>query len=248
MSQAYIGTSGWSYLHWAKGRFYPPGLKQGEWLRFYGERFRTVEINMTFYRLPKVEMLDRWHAVTHPDFRFAVKLWRWISHDKRLADCARGLRRFFEVTATLRAKRGPLLVQLPPSLRKDAGLLKGFLETLVDAAGDCPWRVVVEFRRTDWLCDEVIEVLNRHGASLCLADLPRCPITEPNMADFVYVRRHGPRARYCRCYAPEHIAADAARVRQWLKDGRDVYVYYNNDVEGYAVKNARQLIQALDEA
>lgn len=244
--KCYIGTSGWSYAHWAKGRFYPKGLKQGDWLGFLAERFDTVEINASFYRVPKPEFVTRWRTVTGGRFRFAVKLWRRITHEKRLRDCGSELSTFFAAMDGLGPKRGPLLVQLPPSLRKDAGLLDDFLAALKAAAGRTRWKPAVEFRNRDWLCDEVYELLSRREAAICLADMPRCPITEPNDASFVYVRRHGPGGRYRDCYASRHITADAARVRGWLADGRDVFVYYNNDIDGHAVDNARQLREAVD--
>jgi len=205
VGRCYVGTSGWSYPHWAKGRFYPKGLKQGQWLGFFAQHFDTVEVNMTFYRLPKLAMLTRWREVTPSHFRFAVKLSRRITHEKRLADCAGELKTFFEVTAELGPKRGPLLVQLPPSLRMDIGLLDRFLSDLKDAAGESPWRVTVEFRREDWLAEPVYELLDRYDAALCLADMPGCPITKPNGASFIYVRRHGPGGRYHGCYSMDHI-------------------------------------------
>jgi uncharacterized protein YecE (DUF72 family) len=243
--KCYIGTSGWSYAHWAKGRFYPQGLKQGEWLRFFSGQFSTVELNSSFYRLPRPEFVARWRSVTGGRFRFAVKLWRRITHVKRLLDCERELADFLAVANEFGPKRGPLLVQLPPSLRKDAARLDEFLTLSKKAAGRTRWKVAVEFRNPDWLCDEVYALLTRHKAALCLADLPRCPITEPNDAPFVYVRRHGPGGGYRGCYTSQHIAADAAQVRRWLADGRNVYVYYNNDIGGHAVDNARQLMEAV---
>jgi uncharacterized protein YecE (DUF72 family) len=247
----YIGTSGWSYTHWAKGRFYPRGMKPGDRLAFLAEHFSTVEINSSFYRLPRPEMIARWRSVTRPGFRFAVKLWRRITHEKRLQDCGAELADFLALVGALGSKRGPLLVQLPPSLRRDEARLDGFLTQLRAAARPAAgkrarrWAVTVEFRNPEWLCDEVYRLLTRHRAAVCLADLPRCPITEANAAPFVYIRRHGPGGRYRGCYGPEHIAGDARRIRAWLASGRDVYVYYNNDLEGYAVDNARQLMAAV---
>jgi uncharacterized protein YecE (DUF72 family) len=108
------------------------------------------------------------------------------------------------------------------------------------------WRVAVEFRNKDWLCSEVYELLARHDAAVSLADLPRCPITEPNDASFVYIRRHGPGGGYRGCYTSEQVSVDASRIRQWIVAGKDVFVYYNNDIDGHAVDNAGQLSQALD--
>jgi len=243
-STAYIGTSGWSYKDWGNGRFYPKGLRSTKWLEFYGERFGTVELNMSFYRLPKPDVVKRWHGMVDPEFRFAIKLSRIVTHRKRLKDCEEALDAFFGAVSAFGDKRGPLLVQLPPSLKRDEQLLAGFLDDLERVSGRTRWRVVVEFRDKGWLCDDVHKVLDAHGAALCLADLGPCPITEPNDVDFVYVRRHGPsERRYHGCYTERQVASDAAHVRAWLKEGRDVYVYYNNDFEGYAVDNAQGLIR-----
>ncbi|MBN2562840.1 MAG: DUF72 domain-containing protein [Phycisphaerae bacterium] len=245
-AKCHIGTSGWSYAHWAKGRFYPKGLKQTEWLAFFARQFDTVEVNMSFYRLPKPEMVARWGRMTGSRFRFAIKLWRRITHEKRLADCGAELGDFFAVLNLLGSKRGPLLVQLPPSMRKDVGRLDTFLTEQRKAAGRSRWKVAVEFRNTDWLCEEVCTVLDRHGAGLCLADLPQCPITRPNDAAFVYMRRHGPGGSYRGCYTPRHVAADAGQIRGWLESDKEVFVYYNNDINGHAVDNARQLLKAIE--
>lgn len=244
--RCYIGTSGWSYSDWAGGRFYPKGLRQGGWLSFFAKQFSTVEVNMSFYRLPKTDMLERWHSMTGSGFVFALKLWRRITHEKRLADCSRELRDFFAVTEILGAKRGPLLVQLPPSMRTDLDRLDAFLTEVNAASPKFTWRVAVEFRNRDWRTEETCVLLDRHDAALCLSDMPRCPIGEPNNASFVYVRRHGPTGSYSGCYSDEQIAADAARVRTWLKRGRDVYIYFNNDIEGHAVDNARQLRERVE--
>lgn len=241
----HIGTSGWSYAHWAKGRFYPKGLKPGEWLRFYARHFTTVELNASFYRLPREEIVTRWRETVGPRFRFAVKLWRRITHEKRLADCRDELARFFAVAGEFGPKRGPLLVQLPPYMGKDIDLLKGFLADLRSVISRSRWRITVEFRNPTWLCDAVYDLLDRQRVALCLADLERCPITEPNNADFVYIRRHGPGGQYRGCYASQHIADDAERILRWLANGRDVFVYFNNDVEGHALDNAAQLMDAL---
>jgi uncharacterized protein YecE (DUF72 family) len=243
-SQLYVGTSGWSYQHWAAGRFYTKGLKPGDWLAFLSQRFPTVEVNSTFYRLPRETSVDRWCKVTGRTFRFAVKLWRMITHRKKLVDCDEHLRDFFRIARGFGAKRGPLLVQLPPSLHKDVARLDAFLKRLRKAMGRLRWRVAVEFRHASWDDAETTALLDAHDAALCLADMPRCPFTEPGNVDFAYVRRHGPGGRYRGCYAEEHIADDADQIGAWLNAGKDVYVYYNNDIGGHAVDNARQLLTA----
>jgi uncharacterized protein YecE (DUF72 family) len=174
-------------------------------------------------------------------FRFAVKLWRRITHERRLRGFEAELKSSLGVVGGFGAKRGPLLVQLPPALRRDDKLLEDFLSALRAAAGRRRWRVAVEFRSPDWLCDDVLALLDARDAALCLSDLPRCPSTEPNAASFVYVRRHGPTGRYRGRYTARHLAADTKRIDAWLATGRDVYVYYNNDIGGHAVDNAREL-------
>ncbi|MHC4445173.1 MAG: DUF72 domain-containing protein [Planctomycetota bacterium] len=243
--KCYIGTSGWCYAHWAKGRFYPKGLKQGDWLGFFAQHFDTVEINSSFYRLPKLEMFTRWRNLTGSRFRFAVKIWQRITHHKRLANCTREIKDFLAAASHLGPQRGPLLVQLAPTMHKDVGRLDAFLSELTNNMGRSPWRIAVEFRNTDWLCQLVYKLLDGHGAALCLADMSSCPITEANNVDFIYIRRHGPGGRYRGCYPADHIHADAEKLCQWLDAGKDVYVYYNNDVEGYAIDNARQLNEII---
>jgi len=239
--RCYIGTSGWSYAHWAGGRFYPRGLKPGDWLPFLAERFNTLEINSSFYRPPRPQFIRRWKATTGAGFRFAIKLWRRITHDKKLTDCEQELGDFLNIVSQLGPRRGPLLVQLPPSLHKDVECLAQFVRLLRRRLGRRDWPVAIEFRCPTWLCDEVYTLLSEKGIAVCLADLPRCPVTQPNDAPLVYVRRHGPGGHYRGSYGAAEIAADAASIRQWLAEGRDVYVYYNNDADGYAPENARQL-------
>ncbi|MFQ6049145.1 MAG: DUF72 domain-containing protein, partial [Phycisphaerae bacterium] len=209
----YVGTSGWAYKHWAAGRFYPQGLRPSEWLGYLAERFPTVEVNSSFYRLPSESMVQRWCDLTGPQFRFAVKLWRLITHRKRLIDCREPLGVFLAVAKTFGRKRGPLLVQLPPSMHKDLPRLERFLDDLRAAMGRTTWRLAVEFRHPSWADDQTTALLDAHRAALCLADMPSCPFTEPGQADFIYIRRHGPGGRYRGRYSPRHIAADAQRIR-----------------------------------
>lgn len=244
-AQLHVGTSGWSYAHWAKGRFYPKGLRQGEWLKYYSGHFSTVEVNSSFYHLPKAEIVARWREATGDAFRFAVKLWRRITHDKKLADCSEELSVFLAAVEAFGPKRGPLLVQLPPGLGCDAARLDAFLTELDRQTAGRRWPAAVEFRNESWLTDGVYEVLDRHGAALCLADMGRCPITRPNNAGFVYIRRHGPAGSYRGDYPLEDLKRDAKSIRRWLATGRDVWVYFNNDAEANAVTNARQLMDLL---
>ncbi len=242
-----IGTSGWIYKHWANGVFYPPRLAQRQWLPYFMEHFDTVEVNATFYRLPTEAMAKRWAELATPGFRYAIKLWRMITHMKKLKDCAEQLERFFAAVDHLGERRGPLLVQLPPMLGLDLARLEAFLDELAEATAAQPWAVAVEFRREDWLAPEVTRALDRRGAALVLQDMHYLKIEQPNAAPFVYIRRHGSTGSYSGDYAPAEIEADARRIEGWLGEGRDVWVYYNNDVGGAAIRNARQLIERLQE-
>jgi len=240
-AQLRVGTSGWSYPHWAKGVFYPRGLKQGDWLRFYADHFDTVEVNMTFYRLPRKELLERWVSMTPSRFRFAVKLWRRITHFKKLAECEEELETFVETMSVLGAKHGPLLVQLPPTLHCDLERLDTLLTMLRTARGRRRWPVAVEFRHKSWLCTEAYAVLVKHAATVCLADMPRCPVVTPNSAPIIYIRRHGPTGRYHGSYTKNRLKSDAKAIHGWVADDRTVYAYFNNDNDGHAVTNAKTL-------
>ena len=237
----FVGTSGWSYKHWAQGVFYPRGLKQSDWLAYYATHFCTVEVNMTFYRLPHTSMLQRWYRETPDGFCFAIKLWRRITHEKRLKNCVEDLCGFFETLAPLRPKWGPLLVQLPPSMSCDLTLLDEFLHALQSVSCNPEMKTAFEFRNPSWINQRTLEVLCRYGAALCIADMPRSKTTEPNEVDFVYVRRHGPKGNYRSSYDEGFLRAEASRIQRWLQEGKCVYVYFNNDIDGFAVENAKQL-------
>jgi uncharacterized protein YecE (DUF72 family) len=243
--QLHVGTSGWSYRHWAKGRFYPRGLKQGQWLEFYSQHFDTTEVNSSFYRPPRENLIERWREITADHFRFAIKLWRQITHQKKLVNCREDLKEFFKVTEDLGSKHGPLLIQLPPSLHFDLQVLENFLKDLRKTAPDNIQRWTVEFRHKSWLCEEAYELLDQYNTAVCLADMPRCPITEPNETNLVYIRRHGPGGSYRERYSQEQIQVDADSIASWLQQDRQVYVYFNNDINGYAIENARELIEAV---
>ena len=241
-ARAYIGTSGWNYGHW-KEVFYPRGVRQSDWLGYYARHFDTAEVNNSFYRIPASAVVAHWIEQVPARFRFAVKLWRGITQFRKLRECGEYLENFFDAFRPLPAqKRGPLLVQLPPHMGRNDERLDSFLDEVRQVTAPERWKVAVEFRNESWLCRPVYRILDRHRAALCLHDMAgRAPVSEPNDASFVYVRRHGPTGSYSGRYTQEHIDDDARRVRAWLDEGRTVYVYYNNDVAGHAVHNALQL-------
>ncbi len=244
-ARAYVGASGWNYSDWRR-RFYPQGLRQADWLKHYAGRFDTVEINNSFYRVPGAEHVAEWSRQTPARFRFAVKMWRGVTHYKKLKDCGEHLKKFFAPVSRLpTGQRGPLLVQLPSTQGKDLAKLDAFLAVLKEIVHPDRWKTAVEFRNRQWLCPETYRLLDRRRAALCLHDMPPADAAEPNDASFVYLRRHGPVGDYGDSYSDRAVEADARRLRRWLDEGRTVFVYYNNDRQGCAVRDAQRLIEAI---
>ena len=234
-ARVYVGCAGWSYDDW-QGVFYPTRKPRGfDRLEYVSRFFDAVEINSTFYRMPRGNVCDSWRCRTPGDFCFAVKLNRLITHRKRLIDPAELLGAFCESVDLLGDKLGVILVQLPPRWKAAAGRLEDFLAM---CRRGCRW--AVEFRDSSWLCEEVFASLRRHNAALVVHDLiadhPR-DVT----ADFVYLRFHGAGQKYGGCYSPQALSAAARRICGLLDDGLDVYAYFNNDAHGHAVRTARDL-------
>jgi uncharacterized protein YecE (DUF72 family) len=228
------------YRDW-RGVVYPEKLPQRLWFEHYAQRFDTVELNATFYRLPTVAAVERWAAQAPERFVYAAKLGAFGSHRMKLRDAASWLPNHLDRVRRLGAHLGPTLVQLPPRWKRDVARLDEFLTVATDLAGDLRW--AVEMREESWLDDEVYAVLERHGAALCihdlLADHPWICTT-----DWTYVRFHGPRAleaKYRGAYTGRRLRPVAERLGAWLASGRDVYAYFNNDFEGHAVTDATWL-------
>lgn len=242
----FIGTSGWIYPHWREV-FYPPGLPSSRWLSFYAQNFATVEVNHTFYRLPRPDPVRAWAASVPERFLFAVKVPGLITHRLKLRGIERAVRSFLEALLPLDRKLGPLLLQLPPRLQPSPSLLGEALRLFRVHARALGWPALdlaVEFRDGRWLGAETYVVLEEEGASLCLADWP-WPLEGPLTAPFVYVRRHGSQGGYWGSYSREELGREAQRIARWVEEGRRVYLYFNNDAGGYAVRNARELQELL---
>jgi len=240
MAKAYVGTSGWNYPSWP-GVFYPKDLPSRNFLEFYAGEFSTVEVNYSFYRLPKPDTFAKWASQVPKDFLFSVKASRFISHIKRLRGVKEGWHKFVRHAKTLGPQLGPVLVQLPPHFPCDTARLARFLKM---AAPSVP-RLVCEFRNDSWLTDEVYDLLQRHNAALCIADSARYRRVDVLTADFTYIRFHGRNQMFASNYSKAELAKEARQIRGYLDQGLDVYVYFNNDAKGYAVKNARTLIGLL---
>jgi uncharacterized protein YecE (DUF72 family) len=228
-----IGTSGWQYRHW-KERFYPQGVPQRAWLEHYADRFTTVESNNAFYMLPKPETFEAWRTRTPEDFVMAVKVNRYITHIRRLRDATDSVERFLAAARRLDGKLGPALLQLPPNLKADVASLREVL----DAFGNRV-RVAVEFRHASWFTDEVRSVLEQRGIALCLADRHSKPVTALwRTAEWCYLRLHEGAAEPHPCYGRTSLATWAARLAERWDAQADVYVYFNNDGRGCALRDA----------
>jgi uncharacterized protein YecE (DUF72 family) len=235
-----IGCSGWNYKHWRE-RVYPKGLPARRWLEHYATLFDTVEVNATFYRLPTTKAVAGWVEQTPDGFVFAVKMSRYLTHIKRLAGAAESVALFYErIEPLVRSpKLGPVLWQLPANFHRDDERLAGALRALP------PGRHAFEFRHESWFVDEVYELLRAHGAALVIGDAPNRPFqTHELTTDWTFLRfHHGSRGRNGN-YSERELEGWAQRIEKW-RDRVDVYAYFNNDWEGYAVNNGLWLRRRL---
>jgi uncharacterized protein YecE (DUF72 family) len=232
-----IGTSGWTYKHW-KGLFYPDDLPQNRWFEYYTKFFDTVELNATFYRLFPEKTFIGWKEKAPEGFRFAVKLWRWITHRKRLSNVAEDLSTFCRRAEKLEDSLGPVLIQLPPGLKWSSELFINFIECL---PRNFLW--TIEFRRQEWLNEAFCSMVRQHNIALAYADHPYVEI-KPGEAfgPFIYLRFHGAAGDvYAGSYPDDELNAWADRIKNWIDQGKDVWVYFNNDLDGHAVRNAEYL-------
>jgi uncharacterized protein YecE (DUF72 family) len=236
-----IGCSGWNYQHWRNGVFYPPRLPARRWLEYYAEHFDTVEVNSTFYRLPRENAVASWARESPSGFLFAVKMSRYVTHIKRLRDLPPSLELFYSrIRPLVRSpKLGPMLWQLPGTFHRDDERLAQALE-LLPAGRHC-----FEFRHESWFVDEVYELLRSHGVALVIGDTPTRPFQAHELtADWTFIRfHHGTRGRSSN-YSQRELEEWAERIGTWAEQV-DVYVYFNNDWNGYAVQNGLWLKRRL---
>jgi uncharacterized protein YecE (DUF72 family) len=234
-----IGCSGWNYAHWRHGVFYPERCPPARWLRHYAQFFDTVELNNTFYRLPRTSAVARWVAETPPSFVFAVKVSRYVTHIKRLAETDLHLPLLLErIEPLLRSpKLGPLLWQLPPTFRRDDERLAAALDAFPPAL-----RHAVEFRHESWFAPDVTALLRERNVALVIADRPEIASfqTHELTADFTFVRFHHGSRGIGGNYSDRELDEWAERIRSWRERG-DVFAYFNNDWEGFAPRNALRL-------
>jgi len=231
----HIGTSGWHYDHW-RSRFYPEKLTKPKWLEFYATNFTTVELNNSFYRLPSEAAFATWRDSSPANFTFAVKVSRFITHIKRLRDTEEAVEKFISRAQILGEKLGPLLYQLPPNMHRNDERLESFLSILPQGM-----KHVFEFRHQSWLEEPVFNILHKYNIGLCVFNMPSlsCPLVAT--ADFAYVRFHGSTGLYWSCYSDEELTDWAKRLVDLAVNLKAVYIYFNNDAEAFAVRNAMTL-------
>ena len=236
----HIGTSGWHYKHWS-GTYYPANLAAGDYLDYYCKRFQTVEINNSFYQLPEVETLESWRETVSGDFTFAVKANRYITHMKNLKDAQEAVENFLERVVILGDQLGPILFQLPPKWDLNLERLRTFLQGLPQ-----DFRYTFEFRDPRWFDDDVLALLREHQAAFCIYHLKGRLSPREVTADFVYIRLHGPlEEAYQGKYGKDQLAGWAGAIAAWARQGKDVYCYFDNDMEGFAPENATELKEML---
>lgn len=236
MGAIHIGTSGWNYRHWF-GRFYPPHLRQPEMLSFYAKYFETVEINNTFYRLPEIKTFNTWRDTAPEHFLFALKASRFITHMKKLTAPKTSSKKLFNRMRRLEETLGPILFQLPTGWPRNDERLANFLASL-----PAEHQYVFEFREASWFTRDIFDLLTKHNAAFCIHDFRGERTPKEITADFTYIRMHGPRkTAYSGSYPARVLKQWAEQIQSWQDKLRETYVYFNNDAEGNAIKNALTL-------
>ncbi len=237
--QFHVGTSGWHYKHWL-GDFYPKKFSPGKMFSWYAREFHTVEINNSFYRLPEERTFQNWNAQAPPGFIFAVKASRFITHIKRLRDAADSIDLFLSRAKPLGTTLGPVLFQLPPNWKLNLGRLAEFLDILPKK-----YKYVVEFRDLSWCVPQVYDLLRTHNVAFCVHDWRDMPWPKELTADFTYLRFHGSGSCYGGNYPDQHLRSWSNLLESWNPQLREAFIYFNNDIGGHAIRNARTLRSLL---
>ncbi len=237
-----IGTSGWHYDHWIC-RFYPQTMRKENWLEYYAQRFDTVEINNTFYHMPREQTMINWRDKVPPDFLFAVKASRYITHIKKLHNTTEEVARFFALVDLLGDRLGPILYQLPPSLHKNLQRLDEFILSLPNRDS-----AVLEFRDKSWYDQETFDLMNQRGVALCVHDMGDKAPPRLVTGRVAYVRFHGTNGRYAGNYPDPVLRGWADWLKAEIPNVRAIYAYFNNDVSGHALNNARTLREMMGTA
>lgn len=237
--QVQVGCSGWFYWHW-RGIFYPDTKRTDTWFKHYVENFDTVELNAPFYSWPKDTTVKTWKRNAPEHFRYSVKVNSLITHEKRLRRTKRLIEKFYQIENILGPKLGCFLFQFPPSYKYTPSRLRSIITQL-----DPRYRNAVEFRHKSWWRNSVYRALTKRDLIFCSVSGPRLPDDLIKTADAVYLRFHGRTRWYRHDYTTEELAEWANRIRG--SGAREAWIYFNNDREGFAIKNARELIRQLQE-
>jgi len=235
----FIGTSGWMYDHW-KGNFYPKNLSKDKMLKYYSTQFRTVEINNTFYKLPKKNTVINWYQKSEDNFLFSVKANRYITHMKNLKDCEEPISNSLKKIKNLKEKLGPILFQLPPQWHKNYSRLKNFLDVLNE-----DFLYVIELRHPSWFTEEIFQLLRDKNVSLCIHDITGDFTPQKITADFIYIRFHGPEGNYHKKYSNNEISIWTEKIFKWYNENITIFVYFNNDAYGRSTENASEMVKEL---
>jgi uncharacterized protein YecE (DUF72 family) len=237
----YIGTSGWQYYHW-KVKFYPENLPSKDFLRFYSKYFNTVEINTSFYHFTKKSTFEKWEKAVNKNFLFSIKLHRLFTHFRKLKlnkDDKRILKETIESYKVLGKNLGPILIQLPPSLKKDLKVLEKFLKNFKNL------KLAIEFRHKSWLDKETYNFLKKKKIAFVISDSPRWSTDIVKTTDFVYIRFHGKPKLFSSKYEKEELQRYAREIKK-LKP-KILFAYFNNDAEGYAIEDALEFKKILSQ-
>lgn len=237
----FIGCSGWHYLHW-RNDFYPANTRPSDFLGLYLNEFDTVEINNSFYRLPSENALLTWRDAVPVDFQFSVKASRFITHNKKLKDSGDSFALFFNRITLLGDKLGPILFQLPPRWNYNGDRLEEFASAL-----PVGMKYVFEFRNADWMRDEAYAILRKYSTAFCIHDMAQSCTPEIVTSKLAYVRFHGPQGTYQGSYSDETLNNWAFKIVEWKKKHIQVYIYFNNDIGGFAPRNAKTLKKFVDD-
>jgi uncharacterized protein YecE (DUF72 family) len=239
----HIGTSGWSYRDW-KGIFYPEKLKSIEWLSFYAKTFRSVEIDSSFYHLPRKQTVEKWVDKVPDGFFFSAKMSRYLTHIKRLQQPHETLQHFFDVFEPMKHRMGPVLIQLPPSLLFDRSFTEQLYLLLKRKYSD--YRFALEGRHPSWLKNESLELMAQYNIAFVIAQSGHgFPYGEHITAHDIYFRFHGPKELFASLYTTQALQQYAQLFQKWQTQNHTVWIFFNNDFHGYAIENALQLEEIL---
>jgi len=237
--KVYIGTSGYYYPNWIK-KFYPEDLKSSDYITYYQKFFNTVEINSTFYHMPKPSTMKTLKSKVSKDFKISVKAPKIITHIKKLKNCNEELLKFFDSISNLKENLGVVLFQLLPQLKFDKDLLLDFISNLKPDI-----KYAFEFRHKTWLNSDTYEILKKFNISFVITHGDNYPFEKVETADFVYIRLHGPKELYASSYSLEELREWSIYIKELESASKTVFVYFNNDFYGYAIDNATTLKNLL---